>query len=149
MAAAAPAADVAAAAIEPEAVEGVEGESLSPGSDVAALGEVNGVADAGSLLPRARPAGWRWPLLPPNAYALHLASVRSPVSATSEWQRLAELLELPPTIHQLEPQRVERADEGVFYRVMGGPFATIEDALAVCRPIRARGDYCGIIGNDD
>jgi hypothetical protein len=32
---------------------------------------------------------------------------------------------------------------------MGGPFATVEDAMAACGPIRETGDYCGILGHGD
>ncbi len=104
---------------------------------------------ARELPPAMRPAGLGWQRLPDGAFAMHLASVRSPVSATAEWQRLASLLELPAAIHQLEPQRIETAEQGVFYRVLGGPFRTSEAAAAACGAVRAKGAYCGVLADGD
>lgn len=98
---------------------------------------------------RARPDGEHWPEWPAGAWAMHLASVRNPSAATEEWQRLAEQLQVPAAVRQLEPQRIETAERGVFYRVLGGPFATSAEAVAACGPIRAQGDYCGVLVHGD
>lgn len=100
-------------------------------------------------LPEARPSGRRWAKLSTGRFAIHLASVRSPVSATEEWTRLRGQLDLPSDIGQLEPMRIEVADQGVFYRVLGGPFANQAEAIAACQPIRDKGDYCAVLGYDD
>ena len=127
----------------------VTAEEIEPAAAPSDLnGAGNGVAEA-LILPRERPAGLRWPRLPPGGYAMHLASVRNPVSATEEWRRLASQLGLPEVVHQLEPQRIERGEEGVFYRVVGGPFTTSEEAAAACAPVRAKGEYCGVLADGD
>jgi hypothetical protein len=110
---------------------------------------VEGVTTDLLPLPAARPPGWRWPRLPAGRFAIHLASVRDPVSATEEWWRLRKELALSGNIDQLEPQRVEVADEGVFYRVVAGPFATQDDAEAACGPALDRDAFCRVVGNAD
>ena len=100
-------------------------------------------------LPEARPSGRRWATLADGRYAIHLASVRSPGSASEEWDRLRGILDLPSDIGQLEPRRVEVADRGVFYRVLGGPFASQAEAVAACGRIRDEGDYCAVLGYGD
>ena len=96
--------------------------------------------------PASRPSGRRWAKLPADRYAIHLASVRSPISASEEFERLRDVLELPGEVGQLEPERIEVAEQGVFYRVLGGPFASRAEANAVCRPIRDSGDFCAVLG---
>ncbi len=116
--------------------------SASPVEDLAAL---NGVAEAGLLVPTPRPAGQRWRQLPEGRFAIHLASVRSPISATEEWQRLRDALGLSPDIDQLEPERIELAEQGVFYRVIAGPFPTRDAAAAACGSVRRMDAYCGVL----
>jgi tetratricopeptide (TPR) repeat protein len=128
-------------AIEPTAIE--------PAAANGSLNGAEGGTATASLLPQARPPGLRWPRLPAGGYALHLASVRDPVSATEEWQRLAGVLPLPKAIHQIEPQRVETAELEVYYRVLGGPFRTSEAAAAACRPVLATGEFCGVVADGD
>jgi hypothetical protein len=105
--------------------------------------------DPMAIIPTERPAGLRWPPLPEGQFAIHLASVRSPVSATEEWLRLRDLLDLAADIDQLEPERIEVAEEGVFYRVMAGPFETRDAAAAACDPLRRKDVYCGVLGRSD
>ncbi len=100
-------------------------------------------------LPEARPSGQRWAKLSTGRFAIHLASVRSPVSATEEWIRLRDQLDLPSDIGQLEPMRIEVVGQGVFYRVLGGPFESRSAAVAACQPIRDQGDFCAVLGHED
>jgi tetratricopeptide (TPR) repeat protein len=124
-------------------------DAIEPAAANGSLNGAEGGTATASLLPQARPPGLRWPRLPAGGYALHLASVRDPVSATEEWQRLAGVLPLPSAIHQIEPQRVETAEREVYYRVLGGPFRTSEAAAAACRPVLAKGEFCGVVADGD
>ena len=124
-------------------------DAIEPAAANGSLNGAEGGTVAAPLLPQARPPGLRWPRLPAGSYALHLASVRNPVSASEEWQRLASFLPLPASIHQIEPQRVETAGQEVYYRVLGGPFRTSEAAAAACRPVLAKGEFCGVVADGD
>ncbi|MCA9047801.1 MAG: SPOR domain-containing protein [Planctomycetaceae bacterium] len=84
-----------------------------------------------------------------RAFAIHLASVRSPIAAGEEWTRLAAELDLDPSIGQLLPQRIEVPGSGVYYRVEGGPFATRAEAAAACAPLADAGQYCAVVGLED
>ena len=127
----------------------VTADAIEPAAANDSLNGAEGDTVAAPLLPQPRPPGLRWPRLPAGGYALHLASVRNPVSASEEWQRLASVLPLPSAIHQIEPQRVETAEQEVFYRVLGGPFRTSEAAAAACRPVLAKGEFCGVVADGD
>jgi tetratricopeptide (TPR) repeat protein len=141
------------AAVPAAAPRGDAPETLADaGASAAANGSLNGAEGgtvAAPLLPQARPPGLRWPRLPAGGYAVHLASVRNPVRAIEEWQRLASTLALPAAIHQIEPQRVETAEREVFYRVLGGPFRTSEAAADACGPVLAKGEFCGVVADGD
>ena len=133
------AAEPAAAAADSETAEA----DAAP-SDIASVEPAAG--DPIAIIPTKRPKGLRWAPLPDGRFAIHLASVRSPVSATEEWLRLRDLFDLAPDIDQLEPERIELAEQGVFYRVVAGPFATRDAAAAACDPLRRKDAYCGVLG---
>jgi tetratricopeptide (TPR) repeat protein len=116
-------------------------------SDIASVEPAAG--DALAIIPTERPEGLRWPRLPDGRFAIHLASVRSPISATEEWLRLRDQFSIDPDLDQLEPERIEVLDQGVFYRVMAGPFATRDAAAAACDPLRRKDVYCGVLGGSD
>lgn len=98
--------------------------------------------------PVARPVAKRWQRPLPGDFAVHLASVRSPQAADGEWLRLAGLHDVVSGIRQLEPERIEVPEQGVFYRVVGGPFASRDAAASACGSLRAQGQYCAILAHD-
>lgn len=97
-----------------------------------------------AALPRVAPAAAVTPG-GKGGFALHLGSVRSSPDVAKEWRRLggrhAELagLELRP------PQSVEVAGKGVFYRVLGGRFASRSQAQTLCSRLKARGVTCSVV----
>jgi tetratricopeptide (TPR) repeat protein len=132
-----------------ERLDEAPGAAEEPGD--AAQSELAAETELALLVPypEARPSGRRWAKLPAGRFAIHLASVRDPISATEEWERLREFLALPNDIAQLEPERIELVEQGVFYRVLGGPFASQAEARAACRAIQDKGDYCAVLGHGD
>lgn len=105
-------------------------------------------APAEGSAPAVSPLAEQWATFEPGDFAMHLASVRSPTAATEEWARIAEQLDLSPQIRQIEPQRIEISDKGVFYRVMGGPFDSAAAVEQACRAVKNTGQYCAIVAHD-
>ena len=85
-------------------------------------------------------------VLPPAARSsVHLASVRDPADVSGEWQRLAKRHQVLADLELQAPRKVEVPGKGIFYRVIGGAFATRAEAQAVCERLRSAGRYCTIV----
>ncbi|MCR9219831.1 MAG: SPOR domain-containing protein [Alphaproteobacteria bacterium] len=77
-----------------------------------------------------------------GAAALHLASYKQSANAERGWRQLsganADLLGgARPIVRQ-----VDVPGKGMFYRLYAGPIASMEDARALCRALKARNVYC-------
>ena len=84
---------------------------------------------------------------PPSAtrVAVHVASVRHRAEVSGEWQRLAQRYRVLAGLEPQAPRMVEVPGKGIFYRVIGGAFATRAEAQAVCESVRSAKGYCMII----
>lgn len=138
----------------PDGTDATAQEAAAPaaaGDGEARAPEVGAVvarpAPAAAPTAATSPLAERWATLAPGDFAMHLASVRSPTAAIEEWRRLARSFALPEAIRQIEPQRVETAEQGVFYRVLGGPFSSPEAVERACAPVRASGAYCAVVAH--
>jgi hypothetical protein len=103
-------------------------------------------AAAPEVPPAANPG--RTPVTPPQAppheaqAAIHVASVRDPTEVPEEWERLTKRYQVLAGLQPQAPKKVEVPGKGVFYRVIGGTFATRAEAQAVCQKLRSAGGYC-------
>ncbi len=84
-----------------------------------------------------------------SGYAIHLASMSSLEAAHAAWGRLLQRYPSLAAIHPLPPPSVEVPGKGVFYRVLGGGFATRGAAEKACRPILAAGGECAVIARSN
>jgi cytoskeleton protein RodZ len=88
---------------------------------------------------------------PPNTvapvarFALHVASVRDQASVPGEWRRLARQYASLVGMQARAPRRVEVPGKGIFYRVVGGAFATRAEAQAACARLRSEGGDCQVV----
>jgi len=85
------------------------------------------------------------PRLPPEGFALHLASYRSPDAAREGWRDLrtahADLLEG----RQARLKTLDLGELGGQYlRLLVGPFSDVAPAHAVCDRLRRSGEFCQI-----
>ena len=83
-----------------------------------------------------------------TAYGLHLASYRRRDNAYSGWDVLTGAH--PDILAGFRP-RLASADLpglGLYYRLKAGPVADRDEAIALCRQIEARGDYCAVMAFD-
>lgn len=80
-----------------------------------------------------------------GGFRIQLAAVKSEADAKAEWTRLqkahADLLGgLAPTI-----QRADLGDQGIFYRIQGGPLTSGEAAQALCDKLKAKDQACLVV----
>ena len=77
-------------------------------------------------------------------YRIQLAAVRDEADARRAWDLFQ--VDLGSVLSGLEPF-IERADtaNGVFYRVQIGPFASLQDAEALCDQLKQRNASCFVI----
>ena len=77
-------------------------------------------------------------------FRIQLAAVRDEADARRAWDLVQ--VDLGPVLSGLEPF-IERADtaNGVFYRVQIGPFASLQDAEALCDQLKQRNASCFVI----
>lgn len=91
-----------------------------------------------SALQPARPAT--------GGFGLHLASVRDRKAVEPEWRRFQKLFPdlegLPPH----EPVPVEVEGKGTYWRVIGGRLPDRATAEALCRRLKAKEQYCRVVG---
>jgi tetratricopeptide (TPR) repeat protein len=80
-----------------------------------------------------------------GGFQIHLASVRSPESATSEWQRYGGMYPDLQSIRQNPPEKVTVEGKGDFYRVVGGHFGSRDAATKFCSLIEEKGQYCAVL----
>lgn len=81
-------------------------------------------------------------------YAVHLASYRIEENARRGWSQLSG--KYPGVLGGLSPQVsiVDLPGEGRFVRLIAGPYESRLSAARACDEIKARGDYCAILGFD-
>jgi cell division septation protein DedD len=79
-----------------------------------------------------------------SPYRIQLAAVRDEADARRAWDLFQ--VDLGSVLSGLEPF-IERADtaNGVFYRVQIGPFASLQDAEALCDQLKQRNASCFVI----
>ncbi len=73
---------------------------------------------------------------------VHIASYRSEASALKGWEEVigknkALLAGMQPIV-----RRVDLADQGTFYRLMAGSYASLGDAEAACIKLKEAGQFC-------
>jgi cytoskeleton protein RodZ len=85
------------------------------------------------------------PVMPAARFALHVASVRDQASVPGEWRRLARQYASLVGMQARAPRRVEVPGKGIFYRVVGGAFATRAEAKAACERLRSEGGDCQVV----
>jgi hypothetical protein len=82
--------------------------------------------------------------LPPGAYRIQLAAVRSEEGARAAWQELqAKLPELASL--QLHIERIDLGGNGIYYRVQGGPLPNKDAASTLCSRLGSRGQDCLVV----
>ena len=73
---------------------------------------------------------------PPNGPALQLAAFKSAETAKAEWARIQGNFPQFLAGQELDLQRIDLGDRGIFYRVRTGPFASVSTAKAACTHMR-------------
>lgn len=82
--------------------------------------------------------------LPPGAYRIQLAAVRSEDGARATWQELqAKLPELASL--QLHIERIDLGGNGIYFRVQGGPLPNKDAASTLCSRLGSRGQDCLVV----
>lgn len=121
----------------------------APQSDLSDEGRARSAAETAPEAPSqteasAAPAGGgaEQPAAASGAVALHLASYKQSANAERGWRQLsganADLLGgTRPIVRQADVP-----GKGMFYRLYAGPIASMEDARALCRALKARNVYC-------
>lgn len=84
-----------------------------------------------------------------GAYAVHLASYRSAAKARRGWHLLKEIF--PRLLGNLEmtTEAADLGEHGTFRRVMTGPFGERTAAEALCDRLKARAQYCRVVGRQE
>lgn len=113
------------------------GEEVAPPAEAAAR--------APETEPEAAPAPTAQATAAGAGFRIQLAAVKSEADARAAWDRLqkahAELLGgLQPTI-----QRADLGEQGIFYRVQGGPLPSREAAAALCERLKAKSQACLVV----
>jgi len=80
-----------------------------------------------------------------GGYGLHIASYKNQSNVDPGWRALKqrygnELGAFDPVV-----KRVDLGEKGVFYRLMAGPIRDRANAVARCRALSKRGQYCKVI----
>jgi len=120
--------------IEPEAVEPEAGDSEPAAQNAAPAPEPKPEPPAETQIAAAAPAG--------GDYVIQFASFQNPETAVREQglveERFSDLL----AGHEIFVQQVDIADQGTFYRVRLGPFASLAEARATCARFQERERDC-------
>ena len=93
-------------------------------------------------MPLSTPAPTAAPAAAGGGYAVQVTSQRSEAEARTEFRALRA--KFPNQLGGREPM-VRRADlgaKGIFYRALVGPFASMEQAAAMCSSLKAAGGNC-------
>jgi predicted Zn finger-like uncharacterized protein len=77
-----------------------------------------------------------------ESFAAHLSSERTRDGTETEWQRLQDLFPKPLDGKKLTVRTIEVAEQGVFYRVMAGPFDDYDKAQDFCSQLKTSAQYC-------
>jgi cell division septation protein DedD len=79
-----------------------------------------------------------------GGYAVQVASERSAADAHAVFRTLQA--KFPNQLGGREPivRRTDLGAEGIYYRVIVGPFASIEEAAGVCSTLKAAGGNCRV-----
>ena len=79
---------------------------------------------------------------PGGGYAVQVTSQRSEAEAQTAFRALRA--KFPNLLGGHEPiiRRADLGDKGVFYRALVGPFASMEQAAAMCSSLKAAGGNC-------
>ena len=77
------------------------------------------------------------PALAAGDYFVQLASVKSDDSARKEWRRLQKVHPALFGDLELDLQRADLGDRGIFYRIRTGPFPNRATAQDMCAQIKA------------
>lgn len=77
-----------------------------------------------------------------GSYAVQVTSQRSEAGAQSEFRALKA--KYPSQLGNREPliRRADLGAKGVYYRALVGPFASAEQASAMCSGLKAAGGTC-------
>ncbi len=118
-------------------------EEGAPASAAASAGSAANVPAEGEAPPVGCLASP--PLGPAPANAIHLASFRRAENAAREWRRLCALA--PTLVSDLFPRivRVDLGEEGVYHRLVAGPFPSQDAARIRCRVLRSQGQLCAVL----
>ncbi|MHA1523470.1 MAG: tetratricopeptide repeat protein, partial [Alphaproteobacteria bacterium] len=77
--------------------------------------------------------------------ALQLAAFKSPDTAKAEWARIQGNFPQLLAHQELNLQRIDLGDRGIFYRVRTGPFASLATAKAACTVMHDNKQDCLVI----
>ena len=79
-----------------------------------------------------------------GAYAVQVASERSAAEAHASFRTLRA--KFPNQLGGREPivRRTDLGAEGIYYRAIVGPFASMEEAAGVCSTLKAAGGNCRV-----
>lgn len=85
------------------------------------------------------------PVAPSAGPALQLASFKSQKTAAAEWQRIRASFPQLLAGQELNLQRIDLGERGIFYRVRTGPFTDLASAKAACTHMRDQKQDCLVI----
>ncbi len=85
-------------------------------------------------------------IAPPTSgdYAIHLESAEFESNVQSSWDHLKATYPVQFADKSLLVKQVDLGDQGIFYRILAGPYAESSDADNVCRELAAFGQYCAV-----
>jgi hypothetical protein len=83
---------------------------------------------------------------PPTSgdYAIHLESAEIESNVQSSWDHLRATYPAQFADKSLLVREVDLGDQGIFYRILAGPYADSSDADTVCRELEDYGQYCAV-----
>jgi tetratricopeptide (TPR) repeat protein len=77
-------------------------------------------------------------------YAIHLESAEIESNVQSSWDHLKATYPVQFADKSLLVKQVDLGDQGIFYRILAGPYADSSDADHACRELEAFGQYCAV-----
>ena len=85
-------------------------------------------------------------IAPPTSgdYAIHLESAGIESNVQSSWDHLKATYPVQFADKSLLVKQVDLGDQGIFYRILAGPYADSSDADNVCRELETFGQYCAV-----
>ena len=85
-------------------------------------------------------------IAPPTSgdYAIHLESAEIESNVQSSWDHLQATYPAQIADKSLLVREVDLGDQGIFYRILAGPYADASDADTVCRELEDYGQYCAV-----